>query len=153
METENKNEIVVNRGVEVSTDLFGESRSKKITSLDLTDEKQSTWFINSQTEADHKLNECAGQVITFVGATIGEYPYEVMDEETEELVTRKKHTLCLFDENGESYVTGSNSCYYSFATIVALKGLPTVDNPLKLEIVKAPAETKGHEYLKVKIAK
>ena len=28
-----------------------------------------------------------------------------------------------------------------------------MDKPLKLEIVKVPAETKGHEYLKVKLAK
>ena len=40
-----------------------------------------------------------------------------------------------------------------FASIVALKGMPTKENPLKLEVIKVPAEVKGHEYLKVKIAK
>ncbi len=31
--------------------------------------------------------------------------------------------------------------------------MPTKESPLKIEVVKVPAEIKGHEYLKVKIAK
>lgn len=148
-----KNSIALANTTSVSSDLFGESNVRKVTSLDLNDEKQQDMFINSQQEADYKLNDFAGKTIEFIGATIAEYPSEEADEETGEVIIRRKHTLCLFDSEGKSYVTGSGSCYYSFANIVAFKGMPTMDKPLKLEIVKVPAETKGHEYLKVKLAK
>lgn len=137
----------------VSNDLFGESKAKRMTSLDLNDEEQIDMFLNAQNDADFKLNDCVGQIINVIGATIGEYPNETMNEETGEVIIRKKHSLCLFDESGKSYVTGSGTCYYSFASIVALKGMPTKENPLKLEVIKVPAEVKGHEYLKVKVAK
>ena len=136
----------------ISTDLFGESKAKRFTSLDLNDEEQVNMFLNSQQEVDHKLNDCVGKVINVIGATIGEYPNETMNEETGEMIVRKKHSLCLFDENGESYATGSQSCYFSFASIVAIKGMPTKEKPFKLEVIKVDAETKGHQYLKVKIA-
>ena len=148
-----KNSIALANTTSVSSDLFGESNVRKVTSLDLNDEKQQDMFINSQQEADYKLNDFAGKTIEFIGATIAEYPSEEADEETGEVIIRRKHTLCLFDSEGKSYVTGSGSCYYSFANIVAFKGMPTMEKPLKLEIVKVPAETKGHEYLKVKLAK
>ena len=152
MENEERG-LVVKNATMVTSDIFGESKAKRMTSLDLRDEEQVDMFLNAQNDADFKLNDCTGQVLTIIGATIGEYPNETINEETGEVIIRKKHSLCLFDEHGKSYVTGSGSCYYSFASIVALKGMPTKDAPLKLEVVKVPAETKGHEYLKVKIAK
>lgn len=152
MENEERS-LVVKNATMVTSDLFGESKAKRLTSLNLEDPEQIDMFLNSQSEADYKLNDVAGQILTVIGATIGEYPNETVNEETGEVILRKKHSLCLFDENGKSYVTGSGSCYFSFASIVALKGMPTKENPLKLEVIKVPAEIKGHEYLKVKIAK
>ncbi len=153
MENEVKNSIALANTTNISTDLFGgNTNSRKVTSLNLNDESQMDMFINSQQEADFKLNDKVGETITFIGATITEY-YSTDVNDSGEEVTRRKHTLCLFDEDGKSYVTGSNSCYYSFANIVSFKGMPTVEKPIKLEIVKVPAETKGHEYLKVKLAK
>lgn len=152
MENEERG-LAVRNATMVISDIFGESKAKRLTSLDLRDEEQVDMFLNAQNDADFILNDCAGQVLTIIGATIGEYPNETINEETGEVITRKKHSLCLFDEDGKSYVTGSGTCYYSFASIVALKGMPTKDAPLKLEVVKVPAEVKGHEYLKVKIAK
>ena len=128
----------------VTSDVFGESKAKRLTSLDLNDEEQVDMFLNAQSDADYKLNDCAGQILTIIGTT---------NEETGEVIIRKKHSLCLFDENGKSYVTGSGTCYHSFVNIIVLKGMPTKESPLKLEVVKVPAEVKGHEYLKVKIAK
>lgn len=155
MENENKQEmgLALANTTQISTDIFGESRAKRVTSLDLNDEEQVNMFLNAQQEADFKLNDCVGEVITVIGATIGEYPNDTINEETGEQITRKKHSLCLFDENGRSYVTGSGTCYYSFTNIVMLKGMPTKENPIKIEVIKVPAEIKGHEYLKVKIAK
>lgn len=152
MNTEERG-LALRNATMVTSDVFGESKAKRLTSLDLNDEEQVDMFLNSQSDADFKLNDCAGQVLTVVGATIGEYPNETTNEETGEVIIRKKHSLCLFDEDGKSYVTGSGTCYHSFVNIVILKGMPTKDKPLKLEVVKVPAEIKGHEYLKVKIAK
>ena len=59
----------------------------------------------------------------------------------------------LFDENGKSYVTGSNACYMSFADIVSVKGMPTRENPLKLIPIKVDAKEKGHSYLKLKLGR
>lgn len=145
--------LVLANTTAISGDLFGNSKAKRMTSLDLTDDEQINMFLNAQNEADYKLNDCVGQVINVIGATIGEYPNETINEETGESIIRKKHSLCLFDENGKSYVTGSGTCYYSFANIVSLKGMPTKENPYKLEVIKVDAPTKGHQYLKVKIAK
>lgn len=152
MENEERG-LAVRNATMVTSDIFGESKARRMTSLDLRDEDQVDMFLNAQNEPDFKLNDCAGQVLTIIGATIGEYPNETTNEETGEVIIRKKHSLCLFDENGKSYVTGSGTCYYSFASIVALKGMPTKESPLKLEVIKVPADIKGHEYLKVKIAK
>lgn len=152
MENEERG-LAVRNATMVTSDIFGESKARRMTSLDLRDEEQVDMFLNAQNEPDFKLNDCAGQVLTIIGATIGEYPNETTNEETGEVIIRKKHSLCLFDENGKSYVTGSGTCYYSFASIVALKGMPTKESPLKLEVIKVPADIKGHEYLKVKIAK
>lgn len=152
MENEERSLAIKNTTM-VRNDLFGESKAKRMTSLDLNDEEQIDMFLNAQNDADFKLNDCAGQIINVIGATIGEFPNETMNEETGEVIIRKKHSLCLFDESGKSYVTGSGTCYYSFASIVALKGMPTKENPLKLEVIKVPADVKGHEYLKVKVAK
>lgn len=151
MENEERG-LVVRNATMVTSDIFGESKARRMTSLNLQDPEQVDMFLNAQNDADYRLNDCAGEVLTIIGATIGEYPNETINEETGEVIIRKKHSLCLFDENGKSYVTGSGSCYYSFASIVALKGMPTKDAPLKIEVVKVPAEVKGHEYLKVKIA-
>lgn len=153
MENSEERSLALANTTAISSDLFGESKAKRVTSLDLNDEEQVDMFLNSQNEADYKLNECVGKIINVIGATIGEYPNETMNEETGEMIVRKKHSLCLFDEEGKSYVTGSGTCYYSFANIVALKGMPTKERPLRLEVIKTPAEIKGHEYLKVKIAK
>lgn len=152
MENEERG-LAVKNATMVTSDIFGESKAKRMTSLDLNDEEQVDMFLNAQNEPDFKLNDCVGKVINVIGATIGEYPTETTNEETGEVILRKKHSLCLFDEEGNSYVTGSGTCYYSFAGIASLKGMPTKDNPLKLEVIKVPAETKGHEYLKVKLAK
>ena len=149
---ENKNTLAL-QTTDITNNLFGESKTRKVTTLDLTDEKQADMMLNSLQDADHILNDCAGKTIECIGVTLTETPVETTNEETGEVIIRKKHSLCLFDENGKSYVTGSGTCYHSFVNIIVLKGMPTKESPLKLEVVKVPAEVKGHEYLKVKIAK
>ena len=149
---ENKNTLAL-QTTDITNNLFGESKIRKVTTLDLTDEKQADMMLNSLQDADHMLNDCIGQTIDVMGVTLTETPVETTNEETGEVIVRKKHSMCLFDTNGESYVTGSNACYISFINIAQLKGMPTKDNVLKLIPIKVDAKEKGHTYLKLKISK
>lgn len=149
---ENKNTLAL-QTTDITNNLFGESKTRKVTTLDLTDEKQADMMLNSLQDADHMLNDCVGQTIECVGVTLTETPVETTNEETGEVIVRKKHSMCLFDVNGESYVTGSNACYMSFINIASLKGMPSANNHLKLTPIKVDAKEKGHTYLKLKIAK
>lgn len=149
---ENINSLAL-QTTDITNNLFGESKTRKVTTLDLTDEKQADMMLNALQDADHILNECVGQTIRCIGVTLTETPVETTNEETGEVIVRKKHSMCLFDENGESYVTGSNACYMSFINIAQLKGMPTAENPLELIPIKVDVEQKGHSYLKLKVAK
>ena len=135
----------------ISMNLFGESRTKRITSLDLTDEENADMVLNASQQADYKLNDEIGKEIEVIGCVLTETPTETTNEETGEVIERKKHSITLFDVERKSHVTGSNSCYLSFMQIVALKGMPTKEKPLVLIPVKAPAQQAGHEYLRLKI--
>lgn len=159
---ETKNELIESEEMEtslvpgvqqLSTGLFAgtENKTKKITSLDLSKEENIDMVINATQEVDFKLNECINKEIVCVGCLATEKEVDYMNEETGEYTTRKKHTLMLFDKDGKSYVTGSNACYMSFETIVALKGMPTEEKPLVLIPIKTDAKEKGHSYLKLKL--
>lgn len=148
---ETKNEMVVQDTTNMTIDLFGESKTKKITSVDLSNEKNVDMVLNSMQEADFKLNDCIGKTIEVVGVIISEREVDSSNEETGEIVTRKKHAMTLFDVDGKSYVTGSNSCYLSLVNIISLKGMPTEKNHLFLEPIKTSAKIQGHSYLKLKI--
>lgn len=149
---ENKNTLAL-QTTDITNNLFGESKTRKVTTLDLTDEKQADMMLNSLQDADYLLNDCIGKVIKCIGVTLTETPVETTNEETGEVIVRKKHSMCLFDEDGKSYVTGSNACYMSFINIAQLKGMPSMLNPLMLEPIKVDAKEKGHSYLKLKVAK
>lgn len=101
MENTEERSLVLAGTTAITSDLFGESKAKRVTSLDLSDEEQVDMFLNAQNEVDYKLNDCVGKILTVIGATIGEYPNETMNEETGETILRKKHSLCLFDEDGK----------------------------------------------------
>ena len=149
---ENKNTLAL-QTTDIKNNLFGESKTRKVTTLDLTDEKQADMMLNSLQDADYLLNDCVGKVIKCIGVTLTETPVETTNEETGEVIIRKKHSMCLFDEEGKSYVTGSNACYMSFINIAQLKGMPSMENPIMLEPIKVDAKEKGHSYLKLKVAK
>ena len=140
----------------MSAGIFDSARKenvRKATSLDLNDEVQADMLLNSMQDVDYKLNDCVDQEITVIGFYAVERPVEGFNEDTGESYTRYKHVLILFDEDGKSYVTGSNSCYMSFNDIVTIKGQPTKEYPLVLKPIKVDAETKGHSYLKLKLVK
>lgn len=138
---------------EISTGIFGSARKedvRKATSLDLEDEAQADMLLNSMQDVDFKLNDCIEKEITVIGFYAVERPVEGFNEDTGETYTRYKHVLMLFDEEGKSYVTGSNACFMSFNDIITIKGEPTKDSPLILKPIKVDAKEKGHSYLRLK---
>ena len=145
------NNLALAKMTDMSMNLFGDTKTKRITSMDLTVEENQDLILNSMQQADYKINDEIGQEIEVIGCVLSETPTQTTNEETGEIIERKKHSMILFDSEGASHVTGSNSCYLSFLQITALKGMPTRDNPLVLIPVKAPARTQGHEYLRLRI--
>lgn len=145
---------VANNSQELNADIFSgmgtDNSVKKMTSLNLNDEKSTDMLLNSMQDVDYKLNDVVDTEIVCIGCYAVERPIENFNEDTGEVTTRKKHVLILFDEKGKSYVTGSNACFMSFNDIVSLKGLPTKENPITLKPIKVDAKEKGHSYLKLK---
>lgn len=147
---QNKNELVIAGKYDIYTSLFGDTNRKEFTSLNPNDEKDMDMLLASDSNADFKLNDEVGETITVIGVKATERDEEDFNEETGECIVRKKHTLMLFDEDGKSHVTGSNACYKSFERIVVIKrALPTREKPIKVKVVEVPAQTKGHNYLKL----
>lgn len=154
--TEEKALVVAeNNAIELASDVFGNCKesdgTRKVTSVDINDEESADMLINAMQDVDYRLNECIDKEIVTVGFYATEKDVESFNEDTGESIIRKKHVLFLFDENGKSYVTGSNACFSSFNNIVAIKGMPTKENPLILKPIKVDAEEKGHSYLRLKI--
>ena len=148
---ESTTSLALPKMTDLSMNLFGNTKTKRITSMDLTVEENADMILNSMQQADFKINDEIGQEIEVIGCVLSETPVQTTNEETGEIIERKKHSMVLFDSAGLSHVTGSNSCYLSFLQIAQLKGMPTKENPLILIPVKAPAKTQGHEYLRLRI--
>ena len=148
--------VAEENSMEMSSGIFGTTRKeniRKATSLDLNDESQAEMLLDSMSEVDFKLNDCVDKIINVIGFYATERPVEQFNEDTGETYMRYKHVLILFDEEHKSYVTGSNACYMSFNDIVTVKGEPTLDNPIKVKVIKVAAKEKGHSYLILKLAK
>lgn len=124
---------------------------RKVTSIDVNDEESVDMLLNSLQDVDFKLNDVVDKEIECIGCYIVERPLETFNEDTGETIIRKKHVLMLFDNEGKSYVTGSNACFASFNDIVSIKGMPTKENPITLKPIKVDAKEKGHSYLKLKV--
>ena len=154
MDEKIENGLVVPNNNQLTTGIFGgDTKVKKATSIDLNNEKDTDMLLNAMQDVDFKLNDCIGQEIICIGAYLQEFTTDTFNEDTGEQIVRRKHTVMLFDENGKSYVTGSNACYMSFADIVSIKGMPTRENPIKLIPIKVDAKEKGHSYLKLRLGR
>lgn len=154
MDNKNENGLVINQPNQLQTDIFGgEQKVKKATSLDINIEEEADMLLNAMQYVENKLNDFVGKTIVVTGFFAQEFERDTFNEETGEQVTRKKHTLTLFDEKGVAYVTGSNACYRSFVDIISTKGQPSKEHPLKLVPVKVDAKEKGHSYLRLKLGK
>ena len=150
-----KNELVIANKYDMETSLFNNDRkNKEFTSLDLDNEEDANLLLASDGEIDYRLNKEVGKEIVVIGVKATEREEDTTNEETGEVITRKKHTLILFDEDGKTHVTVSNACYRSFERIVGVKKyLPSRSKPMTLKVIETPAKTKGHNYLRLQFIK
>lgn len=99
-----------------------------------TDEEKKDLF-NALEQCDALLNDCVGQEINLKDIYVEEK--QGIDEETGEIKT--KFRTILFDENGQTYATGSYGIYNIIKKIITVYGLPTTwTEPLKVKVSKKP---------------
>ena len=98
-------------------------------------EKEKKELFNALESCDALLNDCVGQEINIKDIYVEEK--QVMDDETGEIKT--KYRTILFDENGQTYATGSYGIYNVLKKIVQIYGLPeNWEKPLKVKVAKRP---------------
>lgn len=124
MENE-KNEITLFTGV----------NNKMYCSIVANTEESKKQLFNALETCDALLNECVGQEIELKDIYVEER--QVFDEETGEV--KNKYRTILFDENGQTYATGSYGIYNIIRKIISIYGYPTDwKNPLKVKVSKRP---------------
>lgn len=98
-------------------------------------EKEKKELFNALESCDALLNDCVGQEINIKDMYVEEK--QVFDDESGEIKT--KYRTILFDENGQTYATGSYGIYNVLKKIVQIYGLPeTWEKPLKVKVAKRP---------------
>lgn len=134
-------------------EIVKEDNKKIFFSLDLSKEENIDKLLASQDSANVKfVKDNVGVTINCIGVYITRREVEDQNEEGE-VYTRRKHVTLLFSDDGEIYVTGSNSFYSSLDFICSLKGYPTEEHPVKIKFSEMDAGEKGHKYLKAVIVK
>lgn len=115
--------------------LFSGIKNNVYCSKSAESEEEKKELFNALESCDALLNDCVGQEISIKDIYIEEK--EVPDKETGELKT--KYRMIIFDENGQTYATGSYGIYNIIKKIVQIYGLPEIwENSLKVKVVKRP---------------
>lgn len=128
MENQNVNE---NKG---ELTLFSGIKQNVYCSKVAESEKEKKELFNALESCDALLNDCVGQEINIKDVYVEEK--QVIDE-TGEIKT--KYRTILFDENGQTYATGSYGIYNILKKIVQIYGLPeNWKKPLKVKVAKRP---------------
>lgn len=129
MENQNINE---NKG---ELTLFSGIKQNVYCSKIAESEKEKRELFNALESCDALLNDCVGQEINIKDIYVEEK--QVLDDETGEVKT--KYRTILFDENGQTYATGSYGIYNVLKKIVQIYGLPeSWEKPLKVKVAKRP---------------
>ena len=98
-------------------------------------ETEKKELFNALESCDALLNDCVGQEIDIKDIYVEEK--QVIDDATGEIKT--KYRTILFDENGQTYATGSYGIYNILKKIVQIYGLPeNWEKPLKVKVAKRP---------------
>lgn len=130
MENQNVN-VNENKG---ELTLFSGNKQSVYCSKVAETEKEKKELFNALESCDALLNDCVGQEIDIKDMYVEEK--QIIDE-TGEMKT--KYRTILFDENGQTYATGSYGIYNVLKKIVQIYGLPASwEKPLKVKVAKRP---------------
>lgn len=111
------------------------------------DNEEKKKLFNALENCDLLLNDCVGQTIAMKDLYIEAYENE--EEDSGEVKT--KYRTIIFDEDGQTYATGSYGIYNVLNKIVAIYGLPnTWAEPVKVEVIKKPTRD-GKQSLSLKL--
>ena len=125
MENENNELMIVNEG---KTKVYCSKKAE-------TNEEKKELF-NALEKCDVLLNDCVDQEIMMKDLYIEER--NVTDESGR---TKVKFRTIIFDENGQTYATGSYGIYNILKKIITIYGLPTEwDSPIKVQVAKRPID-------------
>ena len=97
-------------------------------------EKEKKELFNALESCDALLNDCVGQEINIKDIYVEEK--QVVDETTGEL--KNKYRTILFDENGQTYATGSYGIYNVIKKLISIYGYPTWNPSIKVKVSKKP---------------
>lgn len=130
----NRNQIM-DKEVKSELAVF-KSQGKTVSTIkDETIEEKKKLF-NAIQNCDIRLNDIVGQTIEVKDVYIREYEKKDLDENGN---PRIGHTTILFDKDGKTYVTASNYFFNAIAQILGV--VRTLDQPIKIKIVKKPTKT------------
>ena len=125
----------VNEEVKGELTLFSGIKQNVYCSKSAETETEKKELFNALESCDALLNDCVGQEIDIKDMYVEEK--QVIDDATGEIKT--KYRTILFDENGQTYATGSYGIYNILKKIVQIYGLPeNWEKPLKVKVAKRP---------------
>lgn len=125
MENENNELMIVNEG-----------KAKVYCSKKADTNEEKKELFNALEKCDVLLNDCVGQEIMLKDLYIEER--NIVDENGKSKV---KFRTIIFDENGQTYATGSYGIYNILKKIITIYGLPTEwQAPIKVQVAKRPID-------------
>ena len=123
------------------------------TTCDLNTEEARIDLFNATESADVLLTDIVGQVITIKDIYIEKNPIKEVDDESGEVTFNGvKYRTILFDENGQTYATGSYGVYNSVRKMLDLLGVQMINKGIKVEVIKVPTND-GKQKLSLKLVK
>ena len=114
--------------------LFNGNGGRTYCSKTAESEEEKKDLFNALETCDALLNDCVGQEIDIKDVYCEER--EITDDETGEI--KKKYRTILFDMNGQTYATGSYGIFNIMRKLMAIYGMPTWENGLKVKVAKRP---------------
>ena len=111
--------------------IFSGVKNNVYCSLKVESEEEKKKLFNTLEKCDVLLKDCIGQEIAIKDIYVEER--EKADEETGEL--KAKYRTILFDENGQTYATGSYGIYNVLRKLIGVYGQPTEwKEPIKVKV-------------------
>ena len=112
--------------------LFSTNSTNTFCSKVAKTEEDKKELFNALETCDVLLNDCVNQTIAIKDVYCEKQ--EVEDDETGEI--KPKYRTILFDVDGKTYATGSYGIYNVIKKIIAIYGLPTWEDGLKVKVIK-----------------